>query len=135
MRITPAIEPPMPIASISIAPDKGDVVVTTTDDHGTMTVTGTWPDKVRRCANGTELSGYGPNTVARISAGAPNSGLWSGERVSRYRRGDWNCELRIAFTLRSTASTFIVTEAITALSDGRQIFTRTAARRIRRQLV
>ncbi len=135
MRVTPVAEPAMPIASVSIPPDKGDVVVTTTSEHGMLTVTGTWPDKTRKCANGTELSGYGPNTTARISAGAPNSGIWSGNRVSRYRRGAWNCELHISFAVRSTASTFEVSESITALNNGVEIFARSSKRSLKRQLV
>ncbi len=135
MRVAPAIESTMPVTSIAIAPDKGDVAVTSSSDHGILTVTGTWPDKTRRCANGTELSGYGPNTVARITAGAPNSGTWSGERVSRYRRGDWDCELRISFLVRSTPRTFVVREAITAALKGQQIFTRISKRSIKRDLI
>ncbi|CAN5383460.1 CocE/NonD family hydrolase [soil metagenome] len=135
VRVSPAREPAMPVASVSITPEKGDVVVVTSNDHGALTVTGTWPDKRRHCANGTELSGYGPNTIARIAAGAPNSGVWSGERVSRYRRGEWNCELHIAFEVRSTARTFAVRESITAFNNGAQIFTRASNRRIKRVLV
>ncbi len=134
-RAPPPIEPSMPIASVPIAPDKGDVVVTESEDRGVLTVTGSWPDKRRTCANGTELSGYGPNTVARITTGAPNSGVWSGERASRYRRGDWDCALHITFTLRSTARAFVVTESISAFSKSVEIFTRTSRRRIRRRLV
>lgn len=135
MRVAPAAEPAMPITSVPIAPDKGDVVVTTTNEHGVLTVTGSWPDKPRSCANGTELSGFGPNTVARITAGAPNSGTWSGKRVSRYRRGDWNCELHIDFEVRSTRTRFEVAESITAFKDGTQIFTRATTQSIRRDLV
>lgn len=125
VRTPPAIEPAMPILSVSIAPDAGDVVVTTTDDDGRLTVTGKWPDKQRVCANGTILSGFGPNTVATIIRGAPNSGVWSGERISRYQRGAWNCELRISFEVRSTARRFQTVETIVALQDGKPIFNRT----------
>jgi predicted acyl esterase len=135
MRVRPATEPAMPVKIVSIAPNKGDVVVTTSRDADVLTVTDNWPDKSRTCANGTQLSGFGPNTVARITAGAPNSGVWSGNRVSRYRRNGWDCELRIAFTLRSTALTFTVTESITASNNGVQIFKRASKRRIKRILI
>ncbi len=124
VRTPPLLEPAMPIASVAIAPDKGDVIVTASDDHGRITVSGTWPDKTRTCANGTILSGYGPNTVATITAGEPNSGSWSGTRISRYRRGAWNCELRIAFALTSTTRDFTVTEELAAYKDGTEIFRR-----------
>ena len=135
VRLPPLIEPAMPIPVVEIAPDAGDVVVSATDDHGRLRVTGSWPDKPRACANGTELSGFGPNTVATITRGQPNSGVWSGERVSRYRRGDWNCELHLSFEVRSTARAFEVAETITALSAGKTIFTRTAKHSVVRRLV
>lgn len=123
----------MPILSVPIPPDAGEVVVTTTDADGRLTVKGSWPDKQRSCANGTIVSGYGPDTIASITRGAPNSGVWSGERVSRYRRGDWNCELQVAFELRSTARRFRIVETITALQDGTAVFTRTSRRSIMRR--
>ena len=135
VRIPPPIEATMPVAVVPIAPDKGEVVVTTTDDHGRLTVTGRWPDSKRDCANGTQLSGYGPNTVATITRGAPNSGVWRGDRISRYRRGDWDCELRLAFELRSAPKTFEVSETLTAFKDGKQVFTRSSTRLINRDLV
>ncbi|QXQ06756.1 CocE/NonD family hydrolase [Sphingosinicellaceae bacterium] len=135
VRRPPVVETAMPIAVVPITPDAGDVVVTSGNDHGTLTVTGTWPDKKRLCANGTELSGFGPNTVATITAGAPNSGVWAGNRVSRYRRGEWNCELRIDFEVRSTTDAFHVTESIAALADGKTIFERSASNVIVRDLV
>lgn len=125
----------MPIAVVPIAPDAGAVVVTATNDAGRLRVTGVWPDTPRTCANGTVLSGYGPNTVAKITAGDPNSGVWSGERVSRYRRGTWDCALHIEFEVRSTAATFELVETIRASRDGTRIFERTARRSLPRRLI
>ncbi len=135
VRVPPAAEPPMPIPLVAVAPDPGDVVVVTTRDSTQLTVSGRWPDKSRTCANGTILSGFGPNTVATIVRGQPNSGQWSGERVSRYRRGDWNCELRLAFEVTSTPVSFAVVESIAAFRDGVQIFERTARTAVPRHLV
>jgi len=135
IRVSPPIEPAMPIRIVPIAPDKGDVVVTTIDEDGRLSVSGVWPDKPRTCANGTQLSGYGPNTVARITRGDPNSGIWSGERVSRYRRDGWNCELHIAFEVRSTSATFDIVETIKAFDNSAPVFSREAKRSIKRSLV
>ena len=131
----PLVEPGMPIAVVPIAADGGSVGVSRTNAAGRLAVAGTWPDTTRTCANGTQLSGHGPDTVAAITADAPNSGLWRGERISRYRRGDWDCELRIAFELRSTADVFHVTESIEALEGGTTIFTRRTSEAIPRDLV
>ena len=125
----------MPITVVPIAPDAGAVAVTATNDAGQLKVTGTWPDASRTCANGTILSGYGPNTVATVTTGRPNSGVWSGERVSRYRRGDWSCEMHTRFELRSTATTFELTESIAASNAGKPIFERTVSRSLPRRLV
>ena len=135
VRIPPPVEPAMPIKTVSIPPDKGAVVVKTIDDHVHVTMTGTWPDTSSVCANGTTLSGYGPNTIATIDAGAPNSGSWSGNHVSRYRRADWNCEIHTNFEIRSTAATFDVTESISAFRDGVRIFERTARKSVPRHLI
>jgi predicted acyl esterase len=135
IRTPPLVEPAMPITVVPIAPDKGDVVVTTTADHGRLTVTGVWPDKKRTCANGTELSGFGPNTVAAITTGDPNSGIWSGNRISRYHRAGWDCELRIAFEVKSTATAFTVAESILAFKDGTQIFERKSTRTVPRDFM
>ncbi|WCM28512.1 CocE/NonD family hydrolase [Sphingomonas sp. QA11] len=135
IRVSPPIEAAMPVRIVPIAPDKGDVVVKTTDEDGRLSVSGVWPDKPRTCANGTQLSGYGPNTVARITRGDPNSGIWSGERVSRYRRDDWNCEIRIAFEVRSTSAAFDIVETIKAFDNGAPVFSREAKRSIKRSLV
>lgn len=125
VRTPPVVAPAMPIQSVAIPPDAGDVIVTTSDVDDQVTITGTWPDKQRRCANGTILSGFGPNTVARITRGVPNGGIWSGQRVSRYQRGDWNCELHIGFVLRSTKRRFLIEESLTARQDGEVVFSRT----------
>lgn len=135
IRTPPLVEAAMPIRSVTIAPDKGDVVVTTSNDDGRLTVTGTWPDKARTCTNGTQLSGYGPNTVATITSGAPNSGIWSGTRISRYRRDAWNCELHVAFSLTSTAQNFTVTESIAALRNGVEIFQRSTTNIVPRDFI
>jgi hypothetical protein len=126
VRTAPAEEAPMPIRSVTIAPDPGTVVVTTQRTAGRLSVTGTWPDTTRDCANGTHLSGFGPNTVATIDPDAPDSGVWSGTRVSRYRRAGWDCELRSSFRLTADAGTFTVSESLVALQDGVQIFARDA---------
>ena len=135
VRAAPLAEPAMPIAVVPIAPDAGEVVVTATDDHGDLVVTGTWPDKPRKCANGTELSGFGPNTVATITTGAPNSGEWSGTRVSRYRREGWDCALTIGLEVTSTRTEFHLVESIAASHDGKPIFERTERHTVPRKLV
>ena len=125
----------MSIRTVPIAPDKGDVAATTTNDHGRLTVTGMWPDKKRVCANGTELSGFGPNTTVAITIGEPNSCIWSGERSSRYRRAGWDCELRIAFEVTSTAREFTAAESILALRDGKPVFERKSSEAIPRDCI
>ncbi len=125
VRAPPAIDPTMPIAVVPIAPDAGAVVVAITAANGKLAVTGRWPDQPRTCANGTILSGHGPDTVATIDAGDPNGGMWSGERVSRFRRGNWDCQIRVTFTLRSTPTQFFLVETLVAESSGVKIFERT----------
>lgn len=124
VRVAPSAEAPMSIASVAIAPDPGTVKVTTKVEGDRITVSGTWPDHERACANGTTLSGYGPNTVVTIDQRRPDSCTWSGENISRYRRGDWNCALRTSFTVTGTADAWTIDERIEAWRDGEPVFDR-----------
>lgn len=124
VRVAPRAEPLMPIADVAIDPDPGAVKVTTQVERDHVTVAGVWPDRSRTCANGTTLSGYGPNTVATIDQGRPDSCRWSGEHVSRYRRGDWNCRLRTSFAVTGTADALTIDERIQAWRDDTPIFDR-----------
>lgn len=98
--------------------------VTITDTGTQVEVTGTWPDRKRACADGTEPSGIGPNTTVAMTCGEPGSCRWSGEAVSRIRRGDWNVALRSSFVLTGDASGRTVDESIEATRDGQPVFRR-----------
>ncbi len=124
VRATPAIEPAMPIKVVPVPPDAGDVVISITDEGGTIKMTGTWPDKPKKCANGTTLSGYGPNTVASISRGAPETASWTGERISRYQRGSWDCRLHCTFSVKAAPGGITVNEKIEAFRGETSIFER-----------
>ncbi len=124
VRSAPAIEAVMSIKTMPVAPDPGDVVVRTKAKDGMVTVTGIWPDKPRKCANGTTLSGFGPNTVAAITRGKPETASWSGERISRYQRGDWNCRLHCTFSAKVVPGGIQVDERIEAFRDDVRIFDR-----------
>jgi hypothetical protein len=115
----------MPIKVVAVPPDPGDVVVRTTGEEGIAKTIGTWPDRSRKCANGTSLSGYGPNTVASIVRGAPQTASWTGERISRYRRDGWDCRLRCTFSVRAAPGGIAVEERIEAFRGETSIFDRT----------
>ena len=125
VRAPSAGEPAMPIAVTPIPTDPGEVVVTTVRTGDTIRTTGTWPDKERKCANGTTLSGFGPNTIASIDRAAPGTASWSGERVSRYKRGTWNCRLHCSFSVKAAPGGLAVEERIEAFRDDVRIFERT----------
>lgn len=132
VRAAPPVEPVMPIAEVAIAPDPGQVVVRRQVEGDRATVTGRWPDRSRECANGTILSGFGPNTTATIVADRPETCHWSGEHVSRYRRGDWDCSLRTSFDVTAAPGGWAIEERIEAESGGRRIFERTRRNTISR---
>lgn len=124
VRAAPATEPAMPMAVMPLPADPGDVVVRTERSGTKVTVTGTWPDKERVCANGTILSGFGPNTIASIDRNAPMTTVWSGERISRYRRGDWDCRLHCTFSVKASPGGITVAERIEAFRGEVRIFER-----------
>ena len=123
-RAAPATEPPLPMAEYPLPGDPGEVAVKTARDGDRVTITGTWPDKERTCANGTILSGFGPNSVAEIVAGDPSSARWTGEKISRYRRGDWDCRLHITFAVTAAPGGVTVEERIEAFRGETRVFER-----------
>ncbi|MDP9085653.1 MAG: hypothetical protein M3N02_02670, partial [Pseudomonadota bacterium] len=124
IRAAPLVEPAMPIATVDIAADAGAVKVTTDIDGDAIRVSGVWPDTRRTSAHGTILSGFGPNTDASIVRDKPNTCRWTGEKVSRYRRGDWDCSLRITFAFVESQSSWVVDERIEAFQNGKRVFDR-----------
>nr|WP_295667452.1 CocE/NonD family hydrolase [Sphingomonas sp.] len=124
IRAAPLVEPAMPIATVDIAADAGAVKVTMDIDGDAIRVSGVWPDTRRTSANGTILSGFGPNTDASIVRDKPNTCRWTGEKVSRYRRGDWDCSLRVTFAVVESQSSWVVDERIEAFQNGKRVFDR-----------
>lgn len=124
VRAAPAVEAPMPIAVVPLPADPGEVVVAIDRTGDRVTMTGTWPDKERKCANGTTLSGFGPNTIAAIERGAPSTAVWSGERISRYRRGEWDCRMHCTFSVKAVPGGIAVSERIEAFRGETRIFDR-----------
>ena len=64
------------------------------------------------------------NLVATIKHGAPDTASWTGERISRYRRGDWDCRLRCTFSVRAAPGGIAVEERIEAFRGETSIFDR-----------
>jgi putative CocE/NonD family hydrolase len=93
---------------------------------GTAKINGRWPESVHTIVEtGTELSGSGPDMELFCDPLEPTRSRWHVTQTSRYRRGDWDCEIRVEIAMTSTRSHFQIEDTLTALKDGKPFFSRT----------
>ena len=70
-----------------------------------------------------------------IKEGEPNSGVWTQESMTAWKRGDWNCTVRAAFELTSTPEEFRLKEVLQAKKGDQEIFKREQFSTIKRDLL
>jgi hypothetical protein len=70
-----------------------------------------------------------------IEAGQPNSGVWSQENMTAWKRGDWDCTVSAAFELTSTPEEFRLKEILQAKKGDQEIFKREQFSTIKRDLL
>jgi hypothetical protein len=116
---------------------EGKVRVTGPDADGRIVIDKTWPGEPRVVPGSGVTKSEGWNSWRmEVSERNPAAGVWSGDYVQRFERKDWGRnEIRGAFELRSTASTFELRESIHATHDGETVFERTWQRSIARDLM
>jgi putative CocE/NonD family hydrolase len=128
-RQPPATEAPFPIPPIaSMEPG-------TMGRHPNITITG--PDaKTGLITIERRIPEFGGVEVLEASGLDPNAGVWRGEvkRDFKFDTGDV-CTLMTTFELTSTVDQFRVKESVTAMKDGKTIFTRAADNLIKRDLM
>ena len=70
-----------------------------------------------------------------IREGDPNSGVWTQENMTAWKRGDWDCAVSASFELTSTAEEFRLKEVLRARQGDREIFKREQVSTIKRELL
>jgi len=70
-----------------------------------------------------------------IREGDPNSGVWTQENMTAWKRGDWDCAVTASFELTSTAEEFRLREVLQARQGDREIFKREQVSTIKRELL
>ncbi len=70
-----------------------------------------------------------------IEEGQPNSGVWSQENMTAWRRGEWDCTVSAAFELTSTPEEFRLKEVLRAKKGDQEIFKREQFSTIKRDLL
>jgi len=135
LRPIPATEPPLPIAQRRREVSRGDPVIEIDErPDGSVTVRGTWANAPYViAATATELSGGGPDMELSYDPADPNSGRWRVTQSSRYRRGDWDCEIRVEIVMTSTPSHFHIEDTLVALKNEETVFARTERDEIERR--
>jgi len=83
---------------------------------------------------GTELTRKRTEHASMVP-GEPNSCRWSASSSVTWRRADWNCEVKVDYSLTADPEHFILEERLRALEDGKLIFDRKHDNRIPRHLV
>jgi len=137
VRSIPASEAPFAIAITHDGFSRGEpsLDIQTEDQDGWVRVQGAWPDRPYTvAAAGTELSGGGPDMRLEYRAKDPVSSKWVVIQTSRFRRADWNCEIRVEIEMSCDASHYFLQERLSALKDGTQIFRTERSERIPRRL-
>ncbi len=64
----------------------------------------------------------GRRETSELIEGQANSGLWRHEVSSSWSRGDWNCSLTVTIELRSSPTTFLLSESLSAKMGDHVIF-------------
>jgi predicted acyl esterase len=101
---------------------------------GAASVRGAWPESRSVIeATGLELSGSGPDMELRFDPADRESCRWTVRQNSRYRRGAWDCEVRVEIRMTSTRTHFQIEDTLTALKDGQTIQSVTRRDEIRRR--
>ncbi|HEY2750909.1 CocE/NonD family hydrolase, partial [Phenylobacterium sp.] len=135
VRPIPDTEAAMPIPLIHSDFSRGDPRLEIREEPGgAVRVQGAWPDGPQTvAATSTTLSGAGPDMELHYDPRDPNSCRWRVTQSSRYQRGDWDCETRVAIEMTSTPTHFLIEERLLALKSGAPIFDVTRRDEIRRR--
>ncbi len=127
VRPMPATEPSMPIPITHEGFSRGEPVleIAPPDAAGWVRARGAWPDQVSTVAGvGTQLSGGGPDMDLSWRPADPSSCVWTVRQSSRFRRGGWDCEMRVKIEMTANETTYFVKERLTALKNGAPWFER-----------
>ncbi|QUD89503.1 CocE/NonD family hydrolase [Phenylobacterium montanum] len=135
VRPIPAAEAPFPIPVTHDGFSRGEPALDITQEaDGWVRMRGAWPNHPFVVPGiGTQLSGSGPDMQLEIRAGEPNSSKWTITQSSRFRRGDWDCEMRCAIEMRSSATHYVIQERLSAEKNGQPFFSRERTDRIERK--
>ncbi|MFI4935290.1 MAG: CocE/NonD family hydrolase [Caulobacterales bacterium] len=137
VRPIPASEPafPIPVTHIQFSRGEPALTIQPADADGWVRVQGAWPDRLSTVAAvGRELSGGGPDMTLQWRPADPASCDWRVSQTSRFRRGDWDCEMRVSLEMTADAATYTLSEHLTALKDGAVFFDRARSNTIPREL-
>lgn len=127
VRPIPDAEAPTAIAESRISFSRGDPSLRIEErPGGDVRITGAWADSPARiAATDLELSGAGPDMDLVYDPADRNSCAWRVRQTSRYRRGDWDCEVRVEIEMTSTPNHFRILDTLTAFRNGQQVFSAT----------
>jgi len=127
----------LPIPVRHAEPSKAPVPATVTEpvSPGHYRITLESPPVPGTLADTGTILSRGRREISEIIEGQPNSGFWRQEASSSWARGDWDCRLSAVIELRSTATTFLVTESLTAIKGTEIVFTRQSQAEVPRRLV
>ena len=134
VRPVPNTEASFPIPITHPAISRGDPVIDMQTHDGEIHVHGAWPSKTSKVEGvGTELSGAGPDMELSIKAGEPLTSKWIVTQSSGFRRGDWDCEMKVKIEMTSDADHYFIDEELTASKNGKTVFNKKRQDKIARR--
>jgi hypothetical protein len=127
VRPAPPDEPafPIPLSHLDFSRGEPDLAIAGPGANGRVHIEGAWPDAPSTIAGvGTVHSGGGPDMALDYSPADPSTCVWRVSQSSRYRRGAWDAETRVAIEMTADAAAYKINERLTALRDGKVVFDR-----------
>ncbi len=123
VRPIPAAEAPFGLEETHPGFSRGDPTLRIDETpRGFVTIQGGWADSASTVqATSLEMSGGGPDMTLTYDPRDRQSCVWRVRQHSRYRRGDWDCEVRVEIAMTSTASHFHVEDRLVALKNGETV--------------
>lgn len=124
VRTIPAAEAAFPLEEAHLGFSRGDPMLRIEQSaHGAVAIHGAWADTASTVKDtGLELSGGGPDMELTYDPTDRDSCRWSVRQNSRYRRGDWDCEVRVQIAMTSTRTHFHIEDTLVALKSGATVF-------------
>ena len=116
---------PIPLTHLGFSRGNPTLAIDGPDAHGRVHVDGSWPATASKVDGvGTTLSGGGPDMTLDYDPADPSSCVWRVSQASRFKRGDWDAEVRVSIEMTADPDAYTIKDSLIGLKDGKLVFER-----------